>query len=145
MAPRTPLEMFWIFLCLLLSGYLIISGGKRWVWSTNKRCLNKLAPGHIIQTLGIVLCWQAPTGREPPEQLLRVGLLRSTRISWERKILHRYLHCCTVKIQEANHYWQLEVYLESVIWLLQCALTESNLICICCKSCTFWDFLQNDF
>lgn len=54
----------------LSSGYLIICGGKRWVWRTNKRCLNKLAPGHIIQTLGIVLCWQASTRHEPVDKLL---------------------------------------------------------------------------
>lgn len=61
-AGTASLEMVWIFFStLLFTSYLIISGGKRWVWSANKRCLNKLAPGHIIQTLGIVLCWQAST------------------------------------------------------------------------------------
>lgn len=82
-ADRASLQIVWNFFSFLSHGYLIISQGKRWVWSANKRYLNKLAPGHIIQTLGIVLCWQASTGREPPEKLLLgwVGLLCSTRIS----------------------------------------------------------------
>lgn len=58
------------FFSSLCHGYLIISQGKRWVRSANKRCLNKLAPGHIIQTQGIVLSWQASTGHEQPEKLL---------------------------------------------------------------------------
>lgn len=54
----------------LSHGYLIVSQGEKGERSANKRCLNKLAGGHVFQTAGIVPGRQAPTGREPPEELV---------------------------------------------------------------------------
>lgn len=56
----------------LSHGYLIVSQGEKGERSANKRCLNKLAGGHVLQTAGIVPGRQAPTGREPPVELVWV-------------------------------------------------------------------------
>lgn len=77
--------------------------------SANKRRLNKLAPGHIIQTQGIVLGWQASTGRCTSREAapgIGMGLLCLTQriIKREKKsdVGNLCLCCCMMQINNAS-------------------------------------------
>lgn len=132
-ADRASLQIVWNFFFFCLSqchGYLIISQGKRWVWSANKGCLNKLAPSHIIQAVGIVLGRQASTGREPTASLGMAwtpSLDRGFFFFFLNHVNDRYLNCCklqNIKSEQPNDIFQSSTTAPQVKLLDKCSFSS---------------------